>query len=230
MPAAVRRAKGTELPDAPLPSGEHPEAGLLQPVATAVRFLYRLALASLAIGAAGLLAGTEPGPLWGGSHLCAEARSTFGADAFTRIFQPHAGVGVTAHPSYCTDHADGAQRLYHFLGSFPSWLLVLGILFLLNRLIRGASREGVFTARTAKHLRVAGWWLLLGCLFAEAVEAAAREALLATLAREHTFTVGSWLGAWQPPYAVVLMALGILTFARIMRAGVAMREDLEGTV
>ncbi|WP_443068592.1 hypothetical protein [Streptomyces sp. NBC_01267] len=82
----------------------------------------------------------------------------------------------------------------------------------------------------ARHLRVAGWWLLLGCLAAGVVEAGAHAALLAILAQDYPFTVESWLGAWQPPYALVLTALGILTFARVMRAGVAMREDLEGTV
>ncbi|MFD4835240.1 DUF2975 domain-containing protein [Streptomyces uncialis] len=218
------------MPDAPPPGGGHTESGLLEPVATVVRFLYRMALASLAIGAAGLLAGTQPGPLWGGAQLCAESRSTFNTDGSTGMFAPDAGVEVTTRPSYCTDHADGAQRLFHFAGSFPSWLLVLGVLYLLNRLIKGAARDGVFTSRTAILLRAVGWWLLLGCLFAEAVEAAAHAALLATLAQDYTFSAGSWLGAWQPPYARVLTALGILTFARIMRAGVAMRKDLEGTV
>ncbi|MFG3532305.1 DUF2975 domain-containing protein [Streptomyces sp. NPDC047917] len=133
-------------------------------------------------------------------------------------------------PSYCTDHADGVQRLFDLLGGFPSLLLVLGILFLLDRLIQGASREGVFTTRTVRYLRIAGWWLLLGCLAAAVVEAGAHAALLATLAKDYTFTADSWLETWQPPYALVFTALGILTFARIMRTGVAMREDLEGTV
>jgi hypothetical protein len=126
--------------------------------------------------------------------------------------------------------SDGAQRLFDFLGGFPSLLLVLGILFLLNRLIQGVSRDGVFTERTVKHLRVAGWWLLIGCLVAEVVEAGAHAALLAPLAQDYAFTADSWLGSWQMPYALVFTALGILTFARLLRAGVAMREDLEGTV
>lgn len=92
------------------------------------------------------------------------------------------------------------------------------------------TREGVFTARVAGLLRVAGWWLLLGCLVGELVEAGAHAALLATLARDHPFTADSWLGSGKPPYALVLTALGILTVARVMRAGAAMREDLDGTV
>ncbi|MEU0832376.1 DUF2975 domain-containing protein [Streptomyces sp. NPDC005969] len=206
------------------------EARLLEPIATVVRGVYRLLLAGLVVGAVGPLVGTRLGLPWGGPYVCAESRSDFSADGFTGMFRPLAGVEVMARPSYCTDHVDSAQRLFDFLGGFPSVLLVLGILFLLNRLIQDASREGVFTARTVKHLRVAGWWLLLGCLVAEVVEAGARAALLATLAQDHTFNAESWLGTWQTPYSLVFTALGILTFARIMRAGVAMREDLEGTV
>ncbi|MFG2559948.1 DUF2975 domain-containing protein [Streptomyces sp. NPDC048496] len=205
------------------------EARLLEPVATVVRGVYRLFLVGLVVGAVRPLAGTKLGLMWGGPYVCAESRSDFSTDGITGMFRPHAGVEVMARPSYCTDHADSAQRLFDFLGSFPSLLLVLGILFLLNRLIQGASREGVFTARTVKHLRVAGWWLLLGCLVAEVVEAGAHAALLATLTQDYTFDTFD-VGIWQPPYALVFTALGILTFARVLRAGVAMREDLEGAV
>ncbi|MFI6062062.1 DUF2975 domain-containing protein [Streptomyces sp. NPDC051286] len=206
------------------------EARLLEPVATVVRGVYRLFLVGLVVGAVGPLAGTQLRLIWGGSYVCAESRSDFSTDGFTGRFRPHEGVEVMARPSYCTDHVDSAQRLFDFLGGFPSLLLVLGILFLLNRLIQDASREGVFTARTVKHLRVAGWWLLIGCLVAEVVEAGAHAALLATLTQDYTFNADSWLGTLQAPYALVFTALGILTFARVMRAGVAMREDLEGTV
>ncbi|MET8746618.1 DUF2975 domain-containing protein [Streptomyces sp. NPDC004728] len=230
MSAEVQSSKESGLPDGPPSHGNRSEARLLEPVATVVRGSYRLSLAVLIAGALALLTGTKLSRIWGGRYVCAESRSEFSGDGFTRLFRPHAGVEVMTRPSYCTDHANGAQRLFDFLGGFPSLLLVLGILFLLNRLIQGASREGVFTARTAKQLRVVGWWLLLGCLAAAVVEAGAHAALLATLAKDYTFTADSWLGTWQPPYALAFTALGILTFARIMRAGVAMREDLEGTV
>ncbi|WP_392674572.1 hypothetical protein [Streptomyces sp. LN785] len=230
MPAEIQNTEESELPDTAAPVSDGAEARLLQPVATVVRGTYRLLLASLVVGAVGPLVGTKLHLMWGGPHVCAESRSQYSTDGFTSMFGPRAGVGTMVRPSYCTDHADTAQRMYDFLGSFPSWLLLLGILFLLNRLIQGASRRGVFTAWTAQHLRVAGWWLLVGCLVAAVVEAGAHAALLAALARDQTFDADSWLGDWQPPYALVLTALGLLTFARIMRAGVSMRKDLEGTV
>jgi hypothetical protein len=38
------------------------------------------------------------------------------------------------------------------------------------------------------------------------------------------------MAAWSFPTGMVFTALGLFTFARILRAGAAMREDLEGTV
>ncbi|MFF2847519.1 hypothetical protein ACFVT5_14490 [Streptomyces sp. NPDC058001] len=230
MSAEVLSSSGAGLPDGPPSNDDRAEARLLEPVATVVRGVYRLFLAVLIASALALLTGTKLSQIWGGRYVCAESRTEFSGDGFTHLFRPHPGAEVMARPSYCTDHPDSAQRLFDFLGSFPSWLLLLGVLFLLNRLIHGASRQGVFTVRTAKHLRVAGWWLLLGCLVAEVVEAGAHAALLATLVQDYTFNADSWGENWQAPYALVFTALGILTFARIMRAGADMRKDLEGTV
>ncbi len=67
-------------------------------------------------------------------------------------------------------------------------------------------------------------------MFAEAIEASARAALLATLTDNVTFSAEAVLHTSAFPYLTVLTALGVLTFARITRVGVAMREDLEGTV
>lgn len=212
------------------PSAGRAEARLLEPVATVVRGVYRLFLVGIVVSIAGPWTGTGLGFAWGGSYVCAASREDFGADGFTGMFHPRTGVEVTTRPSYCTDHADGLQRLWDVLGGLPSLLVLLGVLALLNALVRGASRDGVFTRRTATLLRATGWWLLAGCLVAQFVEAGAHAALLATLARDHPFTADTWLLSWHLPYALVFTALGILTFARVMRAGVAMREDLEGTV
>ncbi|MFD6421452.1 DUF2975 domain-containing protein [Streptomyces sp. NPDC060198] len=223
-----RRADSQDQPSSR--DGDRAQKRLLEPLSTVVRGVYRVLLGGFAVGALAPLIGGRPHLMWGGSSVCAEDRAEYGADPFASIFAPRPGVEAMARPWYCTDHADGAQRLFDFLGGFPSWVLLMGVLFLLNRLVQGASREGVFTTRVAKLLRVAGWWLLLGCLVGESVEAGAHAALLATLAQDHPFTADSWLGGWEAPYALVLTALGILTFARVMRAGVAMREDLDGTV
>ncbi|WP_405457559.1 DUF2975 domain-containing protein [Streptomyces sp. NBC_00101] len=230
MFAELRGKRRAEPGDEPVVHGDHAEKRLLEPLSTVIRLVYRLFLGGLVVGGVGTLLGSEPHLMLGGPYVCAEARSDFSTDSFATLFTPQPGAEVMVRPTYCADHADGAQRLYDFLGGFPSWLLLLGMLFLLNRLVRGVSREGVFTPRAAARARLAGWWLLLGCLVGETVEAGAHAALLATLAQDHPFTAENWLDSWQPPYALILTALGILTFARVMRAGVAMREDLDGTV
>lgn len=51
-------------------------------------------------------------------------------------------------------------------------------------------------------------------------------------------SAGPWRGgapdrvlrAWSAPYLAILTGLGLLTFARITRAGASMREDLAGVV
>ncbi|NUR68552.1 MAG: hypothetical protein HOQ47_22580, partial [Streptomyces sp.] len=65
---------------------------------------------------------------------------------------------------------------------------------------------------------------------AQVIESNLKAAVLAQLATNHDFTASSWLELWSIPYLAVLTGLGLLTFARITRAGAAMREDLEGVV
>jgi hypothetical protein len=41
---------------------------------------------------------------------------------------------------------------------------------------------------------------------------------------------GQWPVAWSVSWPVFWFGLGLVIFARVMRAGAAMRADLEGTV
>jgi hypothetical protein len=56
--------------------------------------------------------------------------------------------------------------------------------------------------------------------------------LAATMANPAPGAGSPWsdLDYWQVPTVTLLTALGALSFARIMRIGSEMREDLEGTV
>jgi hypothetical protein len=76
---------------------------------------------------------------------------------------------------------------------------------------------------------ILGWWLLAGGLVATVAEAFARVNLPAQLV---TWPVdwGQWTVAWSVSWPVVLIGLGLITFARIMRTSAGMRADLEGTV
>ncbi|MFI5797088.1 hypothetical protein [Streptomyces sp. NPDC051677] len=198
---------------------------LLEPMATVVSVVLRLLLA---LSTAGLIISVVHGS-WGDLDICIADESTTSSVA-PGALAPEGGAQVDSIPRYCAEAPDAGLRLLNELGELPSTLLLISGLFLLHRLLQGAARDGVYTVRTASRLRLLGWWLLIGSLVAEIAEANARAALLAALAKDADFEVGTWLNMWTAPYLAVLTGLGLLTFARITRVGASMREDLEGVV
>jgi hypothetical protein len=153
----------------------------------------------------------------------------------------HAGSGLS-HPGLapgvratwdtaflCTARPTVGQGLAFAATLLPIGLLRLGALYLAMRLTRAAARDGVYTARAARLVLILGWWLLAGGLVATVAEAFARVNLLAQLV---TWPVdwGQWPVAWSVSWPVVLIGLGLIIFARIMRVSAGMRADLEGTV
>jgi hypothetical protein len=76
------------------------------------------------------------------------------------------------------------------------------------------------------NLRFLGWYLAGGAVLAGIIESLASGVVLA----QQTSGV-----AWSPtelrfPWFAFLVGLGVITCARVMRIGVTMREDLDGTV
>ncbi|HEX5995854.1 MAG TPA: DUF2975 domain-containing protein [Jiangellales bacterium] len=141
----------------------------------------------------------------------------------------HDGVEVnTTGYRLFTTHPDVGQRVWYTLTLLPSSLLFIGALLLMYRLIRGAERDGIYTAATARRLRTLGWFLLIGAVVKMVVEMVAANRLLATMVANQV----DWFGPiyWETPWAVLLTAAGLLSFARIMRIGAEMRDDLQGTV
>ncbi|MFE7711620.1 hypothetical protein ACFU6I_39025 [Streptomyces sp. NPDC057486] len=197
---------------------------LLEPVITVASVALRLLMALMV---AAFILSTVHG--WGGGSVCSTdwtSNSSYAA----RDFIPEPGASAGSVPRYCAQSATTAQNILAGLGPLASLALSVGGLFLLSLLLRGASRDGVHTLRTATRLRLLGWWLLVGSVAAAAVAAVSRTALLASLAREVDLTAVSWLQAWNAPCLAIFTGLGLLTFARITRAGSRMREDLEGLV
>ncbi|MFD4943495.1 DUF2975 domain-containing protein [Streptomyces sp. NPDC058409] len=208
------------------------DSKLLEPLSTVVSGVVRLLIGLLAVWF--VLSWFNPHIHFGwamGGTTCVTADWISGSSSDTdMVYNAAAGAHVNAIPQYCTAHPGTYQGLLKLLGELPAFILLLGGLLMLNSLLRAAAREGVYTPRTAADLRLLGWWLLLGSLAVETIEAIAKAALLATLAEEAPFSAGAWLNTWTSPYLAILTALGLLTFARIMRAGVAMREDLDAVV
>ncbi|GAA2783035.1 hypothetical protein GCM10010521_72110 [Streptomyces rameus] len=199
---------------------------MLEPMATVVSIALRVVLALVATGV--VLSAVHGG--WAGTTICITDDSSSSSHETVGALAPEQGAQIGWIPYYCADRPDAHLRLLHELGQLPSMLLLISSLFLLDRLLQGAAREGVYTERTASRLRALGWWLLAGSVIVEIIQANAKAALLAELAKDAHFTVGAWLNMWSAPYLAILTALGLLTFARITRAGASMREDLAGVV
>ncbi|MEW2128969.1 hypothetical protein [Streptomyces sp. NPDC005435] len=197
---------------------------LLEPMATVTSVVLRLLMASVITGFVLFIVHG-----WGGRSVCLTDWTSSSSYA-PRDFAPEPGAVVDSVPRYCARSATASQNALASLGPLASLALYAGGLFLLDRLLRGASRDGVHTARAAGRLRLLGWWLLVGSVVAATVAAVSRRALMASLARSADLTALSWLQDWNAPYLAVIVGLGLLTFSRITRAGAAMREDLEGLV
>ncbi|WP_030686956.1 DUF2975 domain-containing protein [Streptomyces sp. NRRL B-1347] len=202
---------------------------LLEPLFSAVSVILRVVLGVVVAGfiLSLFVDGIHVG--WIGGDVCLTADGISGSSSGTdAMFGAREGVAVGTTPQYCTSDPSVSQQLFEVLRNLPSFILMIGGLLLLNRLLRGAARDGVYTAQTASRLRVLGWWLLAGSLVAEVTQAIAKAALLATLVEEDKAEfVGNM---WEIPFLSIFTALGLFTFARIVHAGVAMREDIEATI
>ncbi|MFD8533655.1 DUF2975 domain-containing protein [Streptosporangium canum] len=143
--------------------------------------------------------------------------------AFTQMARP--GVMASANGLEFIDGSpDTGQYLWQALTTFPGFVVASGAFFLLWRLLWRA-RSGVYIPQVARQVRLLGWWLLVGGLLAPQIERFARMRLLDTMAvGEANYLLG------EIPLVVPLVALGLLALAGILRDGVRMRDDLEGTV
>jgi hypothetical protein len=106
----------------------------------------------------------------------------------------------------------------------------VGALLLALRVIRSALRDGLYTTQAAERLRRLGWWLLAGSVLTAIATSMAEKALIASLSLDSGISAVSGMWLWDVPFMAILTGLGVLSFARIMRVGITMREDLDGTV
>jgi hypothetical protein len=128
-----------------------------------------------------------------------------------------------------TAHPTAVQALAFAVTLLPAGLLRLGALYLAMRLARAAARDGIHTPQAARLTLILGWWLLAGGLATSLAAGFAQLNLLGLLVTWHPDWV-HWPATWAVSWPVEWFGLGLIVFARIMRAGAAMRADLEGTV
>ena len=210
---------------------------LTEPLETTTLFFGVIFAAVLLLGALATLVGT--GTLGGLGHaqVCVTDTNTGGGSdgnpfAGTYAAKPGAQLPPPDAPlSACALHPGFGQRLLYSLMTIPEVLLWGGILLLLWRLLVLARRHGPFTTRVAGAMRVLGWYIIAGAVLAAAIEQLAMVLLFNSLVTppEGIDSVAfAALGALVPVPALAGAAL--LTFARIVRLGAAMDDELQGTV
>jgi hypothetical protein len=211
---------------------------LTEPLETTTLFFGLLFSAALVLGTLATLVGTGTIGGLGHAQVCVtdpNISGDSGASPFTGVYVAKPGAQLQppdAPLSACAVHPGFGQRLLYSLTAIPQILLWGGILLLLCRLLVIARRGGPFTARVAGSMRLLGWYIIAGAVLAAAIEQAATVLLLGSLVAPPPEGIGSVavaaLSALVPVPALAGAAL--LTFARIVRLGAAMDDELQGTV
>ncbi|MFE0175740.1 DUF2975 domain-containing protein [Streptomyces sp. NPDC059002] len=136
--------------------------------------------------------------------------------------------GVEASSSaarLCQDDPSVGQRAADLGGRLP-WLLFGTLaLLLFSRLLRSVIDQGPFTDVVARRLTALGWFVAGGMPVAGLIVGWSQSWLVDSMAP----VVGSGPTV-AGPTAVVLAGLAAVVMGKIMREGVRMREDLEGTI
>ena len=211
---------------------------LTEPLETTTLFFGLLFAASLLLGAVATLVGTGTIGGLGHAEVCVTDTNIgggSGGNPFTGTYaaKPGAQLQPPNSPlSACARHPGFGQRLLYSLTTMPEVLLWGGILLLLWRLLVIARRHGPFTAQVAGAMRVLGWYIIAGAVVAAAIEQLATVLLFNSLVAPSPEGIDSVafaaLRALVPVPALAGAAL--LTFARIVRLGAAMDDELQGTV
>ncbi|WP_405490498.1 DUF2975 domain-containing protein [Streptomyces sp. NBC_00096] len=138
------------------------------------------------------------------------------------------GEGVKASSSatrLCQDGPSAGQRAADLGGELP-WLLFGSVsLLLFSRLLRAVLLQGPFTDAVARRLSALGWFVAVGTPLAGLVVGWSQSWLVGSMAP----MVGSGPTV-TGPQVLLLAGLAAVIMGKIMREGVRMREDLEGTI
>ncbi|ASR37268.1 hypothetical protein BAY61_22265 [Prauserella marina] len=181
-----------------------------------------IGLAALAVAIAGVAAlGWLPGT--GAKPVCTDAAGGAGPLA-SGAYSTRGGARV------CVDDPTFAQQAAGLGQQLPQAIVTLIALVLLLRFLRAAAREGPYAASVPRALSSLGWFVLIGVPLAGLLLAVSGFVL------RGGFFVGSpgdgWPADWFGSFPWWSIAAGVtaLTFAHILRIGVRMREELEGTI
>ncbi len=207
---------------------------LTQPLGGAVKFILILAAGLLAIVLIFAVFGQIEFFGLGSGPACASARAN--GVALTATAGPLAQLrpGVTSGGGQillCASHPTTGQRLLVSLTWVPTVAFFLAVVLLLAQLLRIIRSAGPFAVTVARRLRFRGWLVLAGSLIVTVGQSVAQSAFVSTVV---TGSVPAAHNAVNAAIGVIfvplLIACGLLTLARVIRAGARMSDDLAGTV
>ncbi|MCW2938586.1 MAG: hypothetical protein JWN00_1571, partial [Actinomycetia bacterium] len=143
-----------------------------------------------------------------------------------------------AHGSYvtrgdlvkvCADHPGWLLRMIGVVTDLPfSVLLVGGILLGRRALSTAAQPGGLYAPQTVTRVRTLGRFLILGSAIGWIVTTAGQMYVTTSQIHEPSFIALDDFAS--VPFTALLIGAVMLTLARVMGVGVAMREELDATV
>jgi hypothetical protein len=211
-----------------------PRRKVTEPLGSVTEFLGLLLLLVLAAGLGLTIFGSGSIGGLGDASVCATQGGT-GSDSswtsHTFKAKPGASIQVNGQIEACANHPSIGQRALYTLTDLPTLLVWPTVLFLLWRVMVIAGRTGPFTISVALAMRRLGWVILAGTVVATVIEALATDQLLNELIKPGTSYADAIIEPIRALVPVPLLAgAALLTFARIIRLGAAMDDEIKGTV
>lgn len=162
----------------------------------------------------------SPGTVsWGGSGEGGEGPMGLREDAASSF---------STQAEICLQDPTWAQRIAGGLDPIGAGVLGLVGLLLIRRAVRTARRGGLFTPSTAARTRELGWFLLGMSVVFPLVAAAGRGVVLVAAVSDASWTSG--LRDIDLSFTMIVVAIGVLTFARVLRQAVPLQEEVDTTV
>lgn len=128
----------------------------------------------------------------------------------------------------CDRHPSTGVKAAATGGGAADVAVLVGFLVLTRRLIRTARHRGLFTPAVAAATGLLGWFLLLGSLGAAVVQALADGVVISSAVDDVGWADG--LRDFDMPWTLVLVGVGVLTVARVIRGAVALQDDVDATI
>jgi hypothetical protein len=178
---------------------------------------------SLATGQRGSVCATTPFSAYAGTAAGYAAR-------------PGAAIQTDGAVQACAPHPSTVQWTWHLLMRLPGPILWATVLLMIWQLVRAAQRNGPFTARIAAIMWRLGLVVLIGAAIAGAISELGSDLLVRTLMVNPPYlgwgmSLDVLYGAVRALLPVPLLAgAALLSFARIIRAGVVLDEEVRATV